>query len=102
MHRLQGQRPAGDCQQKGNVSMRQISPARSAMAAARQSARSVRIGGGRGEVEKTESLTVTIPVGVEDGMALRVAGRGMASPSRVGCRRSVCGGAYPVGSAFSA
>lgn len=35
---------------------------------------------GRGEVEKTESLTITIPVGVEDGMALRVEGRGMASP----------------------
>ncbi|ODU06120.1 MAG: hypothetical protein ABS89_00455 [Thiobacillus sp. SCN 63-1177] len=35
---------------------------------------------GRGEVEKTETLTMTIPVGVEDGMALRVAGRGMASP----------------------
>lgn len=28
---------------------------------------------GRGEVEKTESLTAIIPVGVEDGMALRVA-----------------------------
>lgn len=31
-------------------------------------------------MEKTESLTITIPVGVEDGTALRVAGRGMASP----------------------
>ena len=31
-------------------------------------------------MEKTETLTVTIPVGAEHGMALRVAGRGMASP----------------------
>jgi molecular chaperone DnaJ len=32
-------------------------------------------------VEKAESLTVTIPVGAEEGMALRLAGRGMASPA---------------------
>lgn len=36
---------------------------------------------GRGEVERIESLAVTIPAGVEDGTALRIAGRGMASPA---------------------
>lgn len=35
---------------------------------------------GRGEVEQEESLTVKIPVGVEKGLALRIAGKGMPSP----------------------
>ena len=35
---------------------------------------------GRGEVEQEESLTVKIPVGVEEGLALRIAGKGMPSP----------------------
>jgi len=34
---------------------------------------------GRGEVEHEEKLTVKIPAGVEDGMTLLVAGRGVAS-----------------------
>jgi molecular chaperone DnaJ len=34
---------------------------------------------GRGEVEHEEKLTVKIPAGVEDGMVLRVPGRGVAS-----------------------
>ena len=34
---------------------------------------------GRGEVVEDETLTVNIPVGVEEGMALRVPGRGMPS-----------------------
>jgi molecular chaperone DnaJ len=34
---------------------------------------------GRGEVEQEENLTVKIPVGIEDGTTLRVAGRGVAS-----------------------
>lgn len=34
---------------------------------------------GRGEVEQEESLTVKIPVGVEEGLALRIAGKGMPS-----------------------
>jgi molecular chaperone DnaJ len=33
----------------------------------------------RGEVEREEKLTVKIPAGVEDGMTLRVPGRGVAS-----------------------
>lgn len=35
--------------------------------------------GGRGEVERDETLTVTIPKGIEEGMALRISGRGMTS-----------------------
>ncbi|MEN8178773.1 MAG: DnaJ C-terminal domain-containing protein, partial [Pseudomonadota bacterium] len=35
--------------------------------------------GGRGEVEEEESLELKIPVGVEDGMTLRVAGHGRPS-----------------------
>ena len=35
---------------------------------------------GRGEVEQQESLTLKIPVGVEEGVALRIAGKGMPSP----------------------
>jgi len=66
--------------QKGNVSMRQISTCPVCHGSGKQIGQSCPACGGRGEVEKTESLTVAIPVGVEDGMALRVAGRGMASP----------------------
>ncbi len=35
---------------------------------------------GNGKVEHTETLKVTIPIGVEEGMALRVPGHGQASP----------------------
>jgi molecular chaperone DnaJ len=35
---------------------------------------------GRGVVEREETLTVTIPAGVEEGMALRIAGHGLPSP----------------------
>jgi len=66
--------------QKGNVSVRQISPCPVCHGSGKQIGQACPDCGGRGEVEKTESLTVTIPVGAEDGMALRVAGRGMASP----------------------
>lgn len=34
---------------------------------------------GRGEIEQEDSLTVTIPKGVEEGMALRVSGHGLPS-----------------------
>ena len=40
--------------------------------------------GGSGEVEREETLTVNIPVGVEEGMALRIPGRGMPSPDKDG------------------
>lgn len=39
---------------------------------------------GSGKIEKDENLTVTIPPGVEEGMALRIAGRGMASEAAGG------------------
>lgn len=35
--------------------------------------------GGRGEVEREEKLTVNVPVGVEEGMALRAPGHGLPS-----------------------
>lgn len=35
--------------------------------------------GGTGKAEREETLSVAIPVGVEEGMALRIAGRGMPS-----------------------
>ncbi|MDE2366529.1 MAG: J domain-containing protein, partial [Betaproteobacteria bacterium] len=35
---------------------------------------------GSGEVEQEEVLTVKIPVGIEEGMALRIPGKGMPSP----------------------
>lgn len=35
---------------------------------------------GSGEVEQEESLTVKIPLGAEEGMALRIPGKGMPSP----------------------
>lgn len=35
--------------------------------------------GGRGQAAKEEALTVNVPVGVEEGMALRVPGHGLAS-----------------------
>jgi molecular chaperone DnaJ len=35
---------------------------------------------GRGQAEREESLTVKIPVGIEDGTALRVPGRGLPAP----------------------
>ncbi len=66
--------------QKGNMALRQISPCPACHGSGKAIDQPCQDCGGRGEVEKTESLTVTIPVGVEDGMALRVAGRGMASP----------------------
>jgi molecular chaperone DnaJ len=65
--------------QNGNVSVRQISACPVCHGSGKQIGQACPDCGGRGEVEKTESLSVTIPVGVEDGMALRVAGRGMAS-----------------------
>lgn len=34
---------------------------------------------GRGEVQRDETLTVTIPVGVDEGMALRISGHGLPS-----------------------
>jgi molecular chaperone DnaJ len=35
---------------------------------------------GHGQVKRTETLTVTVPVGVEEGMVLRIPGHGLASP----------------------
>ena len=39
---------------------------------------------GSGEVEQEESLTVKIPVGAEEGLALRIPGKGMPSPDAGG------------------
>jgi len=40
--------------------------------------------GGKGEIEREETFTVNIPVGVEEAMALRIPGRGMPSPDKSG------------------
>jgi molecular chaperone DnaJ len=39
---------------------------------------------GRGQMQREEHLTVSIPIGVEEGMALRIAGRGEPSPEPAG------------------
>jgi molecular chaperone DnaJ len=38
---------------------------------------------GRGEVEREEILTVKVPPGIEEGIALRVPGRGLTSAGRI-------------------
>ena len=70
--------------QEGNVSMQTITLCPACHGRGRLIEKPCPDCSGRGEVEKTESLTVKIPVGVEDGMALRVPGRGMASPEAGG------------------
>ncbi|MGE5319694.1 MAG: DnaJ C-terminal domain-containing protein, partial [Hyphomicrobiaceae bacterium] len=75
----QGSGQQVSAQQKGNVSVRQISPCPACHGSGKMIGKACPDCDGRGQVEKSESLTVTIPVGVENGMALRVAGRGMAS-----------------------
>lgn len=40
--------------------------------------------GGLGQIEKAESIAITIPPGIEDGMVLKVAGKGEASPETGG------------------
>lgn len=66
--------------QQGNVAVRQISSCPVCHGSGKAIGQACPACAGRGEVEKTESLTVVIPVGVENGTALRVAGRGMARP----------------------
>lgn len=39
---------------------------------------------GRGQIEREEKLTVNIPVGIEEGMALRVPGHGLPSEAKGG------------------
>lgn len=39
---------------------------------------------GSSEIEQEETLTVKIPVGIEEGMALRIAGKGMPGPTPEG------------------
>ena len=39
---------------------------------------------GKGQIDKYESLSVKIPIGIEDGMALRIAGHGYSSPDKNG------------------
>lgn len=47
---------------------------------------------GQGQIERQETLTVTIPVGVEEGMALRVPGHGLPSRETGG----TCGDLFVV------
>jgi fatty-acyl-CoA synthase len=58
--------------QKGNVSVQQICTCPVCHGSGKMIEKPCPDCSGRGEVEKTESLKVIIPVGVENGMALRV------------------------------
>lgn len=51
---------------------------------------------GSGEVELEEDLTVKIPQGVEEGMALRIPGKGMPSPEASGVSGGVSGDLFVV------
>lgn len=66
--------------QENNVTLRQITPCPVCHGSGKASGEPCPDCRGSGVIEKTESLSVSIPVGVEDGMALRVAGRGMPAP----------------------
>jgi len=65
----------------GGVSFHQITPCPDCRAEGVIIEKPCRQCRGTGRIEKAETLTVKIPVGVEEGMALRVAGHGLASPT---------------------
>lgn len=64
---------------EGNVTLRQVTVCPVCQGRGRVIGKPCPQCGGQGVVETVEEITVKIPVGVEDGMALRVAGRGMAA-----------------------
>ncbi len=64
---------------EGNVSFQQVTVCPACRGQARIIEQPCPECGGRGEVEREETLSVTIPVGVEEGMALRIPGRGLPS-----------------------
>jgi len=45
---------------------------------------------GRGTVEHPETLTVNVPIGAEEGMALRIPGHGLASEAKGGSPGDLC------------
>jgi molecular chaperone DnaJ len=66
--------------QEGGVMFQQITPCAPCRGAGRIIDQPCPECGGRGEVEREETLTVKVPAGVEEGMVLRVAGHGLPSP----------------------
>ncbi len=82
-------RPCGACggrgrhvtaRRRGGVSLQQVTPCRTCSGAGTIIDQPCADCSGRGEVDREETLTVKIPVGVEEGVALRVPGHGMPSP----------------------
>ena len=69
---------------KGNVAMQRISTCRVCHGRRQFIDHPCSECGGRGQVEREERLTVSIPIGVEEGMALRIAGRGERSSEPMG------------------
>jgi len=65
---------------KGNVAMQRISTCRVCHGRGELIDNPCPECSGRGQTQREERLTVSIPIGVEEGMALRIAGRG--EPSR--------------------
>lgn len=66
---------------RGNVLIQQITPCPACNGRGRIVDETCSECAGRGEIEREETLTVNIPVGFEEGMALRIPGHGMPSPA---------------------
>ena len=70
--------------EKGHILIQQISTCPACHGRGTVIERPCRKCHGSGEVEQEEDLTVKIPKGVEEGMALRIPGKGMPSPEAGG------------------
>ena len=69
---------------EGNLTVQQISVCPSCRGQGTTIAEYCPICNGRGRVETGEELSINIPVGMEEGMVLRLAGRGYPSPAPMG------------------
>lgn len=69
---------------KGSVIIQQISVCPACMGRGSVIDKPCRTCAGTGKTEREETLSVTIPAGVEEGMALRIPGRGMPSRDHKG------------------
>jgi molecular chaperone DnaJ len=71
-------------EQEGHVLIQQVTPCPDCHGRGSIIEHSCKECHGSGEVEQEETLTVKIPVGIEEGMALRIPGKGMPSPEADG------------------